>query len=96
MRYAFFEGTCTDVKCTKSHATPTRKQMSIYNEYKAKREEKEKAAKETAVPAPDVKAPAAKRKPSKKKKSDAAAVALPLCSSAFVDVSDADDFVANE
>ena len=97
MCYAHFEGTCTDVKCTKSHATPTRAQLTIYKAYKAKREGKEKTEQETAMAAADVKTPAAKRKPSKKKqKTEAAAVALPVGSSSFVDLTDVDDYVTNE
>ena len=91
MCYAFFEGRCADPNCARSHATPTRKQLAIYTEAKAKREEAKKAKpapKEPAVPAAGSDAPAAKEapKPKKKKKEAPAAIAAPVGSAAFVDL----------
>ena len=99
MCYAFYEGSCANPNCTKSHATPTRKQLALYNELKAKRDAKKKGkpadAATPASPEPAAKSETKSKKQKKKEKAEAeaAAVAYPMLhreNSAFRDVDDHD------
>ena len=92
-----YEGSCTNPNCNKSHATPTKKQLALYTESKAKRDAKSKGKPDAATPAspgPATKSEKNKAKKQKKKeKADAepTAVAAPYGdSSAFVDFSEDD------
>ena len=91
------QGSRTNPNCNKSHATPTKKQLALYTESKAKRDAKSKGKPDAAIPASPGPANKSENKNKKKQKdkekteTKPGAVAAPYGdSSAFIDFSEDD------